>query len=68
MKACFEDDCNDRSGGLTAEQLVLGVARLQGAKSETLETVGNADCVWFFLITRFLYFFIISSLSFFMFL
>ena len=57
MKACFEDDCNDRSGGLTAEQLVLGVARLQGA-----------DCVGFFLITRFLYFFIISSLSFFMFL
>jgi len=36
----LQDDCNDRSGGLTAEQLVLGVARLQGtAKSLDLMKV-----------------------------
>eukprot|EP00438_Fugacium_kawagutii_P008705 Skav236565 [mRNA] locus=scaffold1066:482436:484876:- [translate_table: standard] len=36
----LQDDCKDRSGGLTAEQLVLGVARLQGtAKSLDLMKV-----------------------------
>eukprot|EP00435_Cladocopium_sp_Y103_P047066 s894_g13.t1 len=36
----LQDDCNDRTGGLTAEQLVLGVARLQGtAKSLDLMKV-----------------------------
>eukprot|EP00434_Breviolum_minutum_P033127 symbB.v1.2.029312.t1/scaffold3193.1/size61566/7 len=36
----LQDDCKDRSGGLTAEQLVKGVARLQGtAKSLDLMKV-----------------------------